>query len=130
MAVLERDGFISRTWSFRCFAAAWQSLTPDKTRPKDRNILEAFPPDEAVVPMVVAEVLISIPCSLWLGGVIAGAGRDTAFRHRSGKDGRALFQINCHIALKPDGITRERPGRHTDRTATGTICRLNRAIDG
>ena len=40
---------------------AGQSASPDESGPEDGDIVDVLAPDQAVVPVAVAEVLISIP---------------------------------------------------------------------
>ena len=64
-AILERNGFVAdaRVFRQRLFMrpASAQSLSPDKPRSKDGDIVQIFAPDQAVMPVVMAVVLIGVP---------------------------------------------------------------------
>ena len=51
--------------------AAAQSFAPDQARTEDGDILQAFAPDQAVVPVIVAIVLIGFPGLVRFGRVVA-----------------------------------------------------------
>src|SRR5262249_6240266 len=45
----------------RLAAASYKPFSPNKSRAEDRDILEIFTPDQAIVPMCVPKILIFVP---------------------------------------------------------------------
>ena len=72
-AVFQRDGFIADAGGQGEIAVATaEALAPDQSLAFDGNVLQVFAPDQAVVPVAVAEVLIVVP-GVGFGRVIAAA---------------------------------------------------------
>ena len=59
-AVLEGNGFVANPRLFR-IAASGQSLAPDQPPAQDGYIFYSLAPDQAIVPMIVPEVLVRLP---------------------------------------------------------------------
>ena len=74
MAIFQANRFVpdARRQGLVSFAAT-QSFAPDAARAKNGNVKYFFAPDQAVVPVTVAEVLICIPL-IGLGRIITAAG--------------------------------------------------------
>src|SRR5690348_5869873 len=114
MAVLQADGFISHAIDASAFwvaairsIGAHQPAPPDTPRPKDRNIVKALAPDQAVVPVVVPEILIRLPSLLRLRVIVAAR---LPLRERiGGNHDSALVQTQRDIALQPDGVAKVLP---------------------
>src|SRR6267142_6554741 len=79
----------------RLTATAHQTLAPDPTRTKNRNVFEVLAPDQTVVPVAVAKVLILIPLirfrRIILAVFVCGIG---------GKYGCTLVQVQRYVALQ------------------------------
>ncbi len=102
-------------------------FAPDQPGAEDGNVVNPFAPDEAVVPVVVAIVLIGLPGLIGLGRVVA-VGRPLERRARA-KDRRPLVEVKRNVALQPYRVARIRARRKANRTAAGRRSRLNRPVD-
>jgi hypothetical protein len=76
MAVLQRNRLVADAGNFGALAFA-EALAPDAPAARDADVFETFAPDEAVVMVAVAEVLILIPL-VWFGVVEAALGGGSA----------------------------------------------------
>ena len=95
----------------------------DDTRPKNRDVLKPLAPDQAVVEVGMAEVLIFIPLLLaGLNGVIG-------FRIGRGLDGCTLIEIERDVALEVNGTGKICPGGEINRSATGGAGGIDSFID-
>src|SRR6266566_2871704 len=67
VTVLEADAFVADTSRQRSvFRSTTQTTAPDESGAKNRNIVNAFSPNQAVVPMAMPEILIVVPLiRLW-----------------------------------------------------------------
>src|SRR5690348_6730172 len=77
-AVLQCDGFVAYARRFGsrgivAFAAA-QPFAPDEASPNDGDVMQVLAPDETVVKVGMAEVLVSVGGGIRLGGVVTAAG--------------------------------------------------------
>ena len=81
----------------RAGAAFGQALAINQPRPKDRDVFKANPPDQAVLPMAVAKVLIHVPLVV-LRQIVS----PIVFVRAGGEQPRALIQIKRDVALEPD----------------------------
>src|SRR5437660_8687426 len=75
--------------------AATQPFSPDQPRTENRNIMNVFSPDQAVVPVVMPVVLIRLPRSLRLSRVVTSS-RGSLNRRRGCENGCSRFQIQTH----------------------------------
>src|SRR5579863_1422728 len=66
--------------------------------------MDVFAPDEAVVPVVVTEILVGLPRPLRFGGIVTTA-RQAVVRSGCGENGCALVKKERDVALEVDGIT-------------------------
>jgi hypothetical protein len=68
--------------------------------------MKAFAPDQTVVPVIVAVVLIGVPRGLWLGLIVslAGARGKAVQRSIRGNDGGALIQLDRDVALQSNRV--------------------------
>ena len=90
MALLPTPGAVVLGSAF----SLWPRLRPlPQIRPgaEDAEVVDVFAPDEAVVPVIVAVVLIGLPRALRLGGIVSAAGKAVVGSGR-GEDGRALLE--------------------------------------
>ena len=69
-----------------------------------------FAPDEAVVPVIVAVVLIGLPRTLRFGRIVAAGGEAVVGSGR-GEDGGALLEEERDVALEMDGVAQRRHRR-------------------
>ena len=102
--ITERTGFRIGSLFLECIvlffrtrlaAASYQSLSPDATGTKDRDVLEVLAPDQTVVPVTVTEVLILVPrVRLWQ---ILFA---VAVTWIGGEDRRALIDVERDVAFQ------------------------------
>src|SRR5580692_9540717 len=98
MAILQADGFVPYTRIHGPLPAA-QALAPDAAAPADSGILDAIAPDQAVVKMTVAEILVLVP-GVRFGGIVSAR---ASFGRVGGDQGRAVVQIQPHVAFQSDG---------------------------
>ena len=90
--------------------------------------MDAFAPDEAVVPVIVAVVLVGFPGALRLGVVVAAGGGAVERRGR-GEDRGALFKIEGDVALEMDRVAGIGVrGKEHGAAAGGCGC-FDRAVD-
>ncbi len=71
-AILQADRFVADARVFRLgprTPAPAESFAPDQSRSENRNIVEAFAPEQAVVKVAVPEILIVVP-GIRLGGIV------------------------------------------------------------
>src|SRR5690349_18449770 len=77
-AVLERDGFVADAWRFGSRGvvalAPAEPFAPDEASSNDGDVVQVFAPDEAVVKMGMAEILVTVGNGIRLGRVVATAG--------------------------------------------------------
>ena len=85
-AILQADGFVAHARAGFA-SAARQPLAPDQAGTQDRYIVQPFAPNQSVVPMAVAEVLILVP-GVRLGRVIT-----PALAIFGGQDRRAMIEV-------------------------------------
>ncbi len=82
-AVLQSDGFVADAGLFGDkggtiglllrVAAVREASTVDQARAGDGEVVEAFAPQQRVAPVVMAVVLVGIPCGVRLGCVVGPA---------------------------------------------------------
>jgi len=127
VAIFQADGFIADAGGERRVAgAAAETFAPDQSVAQDGKIVDVFAPDEAVVPVAVAEVLISIP-GIGLGGIVAAGAGSWGI---GGEDGRARTEKKIHVAAQVDGETEIRTARKDDRASAGSRRGVNRPVNG
>ena len=107
-AVLERDGLVADAGSGGVgqrllVVAAAETFAPDEAGAEDAEVVDVLAPDEAVVPVIVAVVLIGLPRALRLGSVVAAAG-EAFVRCGRGENGGALLKEESDVALEMDGV--------------------------
>src|SRR5205814_6734117 len=109
----------------RLVAAAHKPLAPDEAGAEYRDVLDTIAPDEAVVPVAVAEVLILVPLVRLRQIVLA-----VAVARVCGEYGRALVEVERDVALEPnrEGAVRARGEAHGAAARVGGG--VNRAVDG
>src|SRR5713101_3464656 len=132
MAILQCDCPVPRTRligtrSIFVRKTAAQSVTPDQSRSKDGEIINAFAPDQTVVPMIMSIVLIGLPWLIWLGRIVATGG--AVKRRACSKNRSSLLDVESDIALQPNGIAGIGPGRKANRAATSRRSSFNCLID-
>ena len=99
--------------------AAAEAFAPDAAGAVDADVVQVFAPDQAVAPVIVAEVLILLPWLRRAGGIVA-AGRRAVRRHVGGKDRCPGVEIERHLALQANRITEIRSGREVHRAASAS----------
>src|SRR5256885_671552 len=101
----------------------------DSAGTDDRDVLQALAPDQAVVPMGVAEVLVHVG-GIRLGRVVP---RLPAIRARARgpptRDRGALTELERHFALEMNGETTIAPRRNTHYAAPRRAGRFDGPID-
>ncbi len=83
--------------------------------------------------MVVAVVLIGVPCGVGFGGIVCAAvvaGGFAGLGRFGGENGCALLKVQMHVALEMDGEAEINSGRKEDHAAAGGCSSFNGAIDG
>ena len=134
-AVLQSDGLIADAGALRARQAvgiaAAQSLAPNEAGAADGDILKTFAIDQTVGPVIMPEVLISLP-GLRRPGRVVAACCGSGIRHFCCKDGRAVLKIQADMALEPDGIAgvsaRGKPDRAATLAAAASIARLTEGV--
>ena len=108
------------------FMAPWPRLSPlPQMRPvaDDGDVFDAFAPDQAVVEMAVAEILVLVPL-VGLGQIVSAA------RRPSGGSAAMMVapgvEVQRDVALQMDGIAQIIAGREMHRPAA----RRRRGVDG
>src|ERR1700746_1177066 len=128
MTILEADGFVADAGSENFIAsAAVEAFAPDAAGAGDGKIGDILAPDQAVVPVAVAEVLKLVP-GVGLRRIVtaacAGSGRISC------NDGRARTEIQLDIALQTNRVAEIRSNRNGNRAATRSGCGINGLVDG
>ena len=126
MAFAERDGLVADAGDLRALAAA-EALAPDASAADDGDVFEVLTPDEAVVEVAVAEVLIGVEL-VGLGEVVAAG---LALRGSVGGDEcGAGVELEVDVALEVDGIGEEIAGGKTNGSAAGGGGGVDGFVDG
>ena len=125
MAGLEADRLVADTGGRGVLAPA-QRPAPDAPIALNGDVANPFAPDEAVVVVAVAEILVHVPL-VGLGHVEPAA----ALCGRVGRnDGRPGIQVQRDIVLEADGIAQVIAGREHDCSAARGAGRFNGLVDG
>ena len=125
MAVLEADRLVAHARRLRALAPAQRSA-PDAPVAQNGDVAKPFAPDQAVVEVAVAEILVLVPF-VRLGHVEPAAG---ALRGRVGRnDGRPCIQVQRDVALQMDGIAQVIAGREHHRSAARRAGCFNGLVD-
>ena len=129
-AVLEGDGLVADAGSGgvgqKCFTmAAAKAFAPDQAGAEDGEVVDVFAPDQAVVPVIVAEVLVGFPGALRLGKVISSGGQAIVWGGR-GEDGGALLKKERDVALEMDRVAQVDASGEDD----GSAACIGGGIDG
>src|SRR5436189_2663903 len=97
--ILEANRFVADTSGEGgvSFTSA-QALSPNQSRPKDRQIFDTLSPEQAIAPMAMAEVLKLVP-GVWLRWIVPAT---AALRGRSGHNGSSGIEQQDNIALEMD----------------------------
>ena len=85
------------------------------------------------MPVVVAVVLVGVPGGFGLGRVVGAAvvaGGVAGLGRVGGEDGRALFEMEMHVALETDGEAEIDACRKENQAAARSRGGFNGAIDG
>ena len=126
MAILEADGLVAHARRLGALAPA-QPSAPDAPVAENGNVAQSFAPDQAVVEVAVAEILVLVPF-VWLGHVEPAAG---SLRGSVGRnDGRPLIEVERDVALEMDGVAEVIAGGEQHRTAARRVGRFNGLVDG
>ena len=110
-----------------------EAFAPDQAGSGDAEVVDVLAPEQGVVPVVVAVILVSVPCGLGLGGVVDSAviaGLFAGERGVGGDDCAALQQKQMNVALEMNGETEVASGGEDGDSATGRGGRFDRVIDG
>src|SRR6185436_1147366 len=102
-----------------------EPLAVDAPRTHDADVFDSDSPDEAVLPVTVAEVLVEVVL-VWLRGVVAAL----AGRGIGGEQGGARAEGEDHVALQPDGEAGVGAGGEVDGTAAGGGRGVDGLVDG
>jgi len=107
---------------------AAKALTPDATLAEDGNIVNAFAPQQTIVPMIVAVVLVGLPWALRFGVVVTSGGGALQVSGCS-EDRGALVEIEAHLALQMNRVARVSSSRKINGAATCGRGGVNGTID-
>src|SRR5439155_7267396 len=94
-------------------AAARHAFAVDFSRPDDGDVFQVLAPDERVVPVAMAEVLVL----LFAGGVELGVVVVVAVFFAGADDGGALHQMKRDVAFEMDGDREVIAGGEEDGSA-------------
>ena len=111
-AVFEGDGLVADAGLGRIgFAgvfdpvpAAGEAFAPDEAGAGDGDVVEAFAPEQGVVPVVMAVVLIGLPGALRFGEVVGAGGGDAFHGAGRGEQDGTVIEMEADIALEMDGV--------------------------
>src|SRR5690348_443936 len=130
-AVLQRDGFVADARRFGSRGvvalAAAEPFAPDEASSNDGDVVQVFAPDEAVVKMGMAEVLVTIGGRVGLGRVVAAA--CSALHGFGGDNDRSGLKVERDSAPEMNGIGKIGAGREANSAAAGDAGRLDGAVD-
>ena len=91
----------------------------------DRNVLDIHPPDQTVLPVAVAEVLIEV------GGIRLGCVVSSAVNRRvAGNEHRAWRELQRDVASETDGEREVTAGGKRHDATAGGGCGIDCGIDG
>ena len=79
--------------------------------------MNALAPEQAVVPVIVAVILVGLPRALRFCGVVASVGRALC-GSGCGEDCGALIEIEAHLAFQMNRVARISSGRKVNGAAT------------
>ena len=85
--------------------AETQAFAVDQPRAGDADVVDAFAPQQRIVPMIMTVVLKGIPLCIWFGGIIGAAvvACLLARQWRIGcQDGASLVKNQVDLALQVD----------------------------
>ena len=104
---------------------AGEATSPDAPGPQHGDIMDVLAPDQAVMPVVVAEILKVLPRGIGFSRIVAGC-RSLA-RGVGGQDRGTVVEIERHGALQAK-LARVGAGWDVHRTTFGA-CGLDRPVD-
>src|SRR5580658_10397619 len=99
MAIFQGDRFVSIAWSLGLWllrTAAAEAFTPDQAGPKNSDVVDPFTPNQAIVPMIVAIVLIVLPGLIRFSRIVV--------RTAGCQNCRSHVKVEHDIALEMDGV--------------------------
>ena len=109
-----------------------EAFAEDEAGAGDGDVVDALTPDERVVPVIVAVVLIGIPCGVQFGCVVGAAvvaGGCAGQRRVGGENGRALREVQPDVTLEANGEAEPGSGRE-EHSAAARCCRgFDRLVD-
>ena len=142
-AVLERDRLVADAGLFgyidRVVAASVpvcaeaEPFAIDQPGAGDAEVVDVFAPEQGVVPVIVAVVLVGVPWGVGLGCVVGSAVIAGLFAGEwrvGGDDGAALQQEQMNEALEMNGEAEVVSGGKDDDSATSGGGRFDGVVDG
>jgi len=122
---LQRDDLVACPGTSPVLAVQ-PSAAVDHTRTQNGNILQVLAPDQAVMPVAVAEILVAILVApgIWFGGIVSGVPCRLC-----GHDYGSLTQVKCDIAFEMYGIAQVLACREVDGSASAGSRRIDRPVD-
>ena len=105
-----------------------QAFAPDQSRAEDGDVVQILAPDQAVVQVAVAVVLILVPL-VGLGRIVAVPAPDPATVDRRPTAG-AFAQVQRDIALEADRMAQVASGGKYHTASAGICCRVDGLVDG
>ena len=91
--------------------------------------MNAFPVNEAVLPVIVAVILIKLPVALRFGGIIAAVCR-TLQRSGGGQQLRTVIEVKSNMTLEPDRTTGIHACGRVDGASASRCTSLNCSVNG
>src|SRR4029077_19780912 len=106
--------------------ATAQPLTPDQARPQNRNVVQTFTPNQAVVPVIVPVILIVLPWLVRFRRIVTLRGIGCRIRRHNR---RSLIQEKRHVTFQMNRVAKILSGSKVDGPTARGSRRLDRAID-
>src|SRR4029077_20769077 len=103
-----------------------QPLTPDQARPQNRNVVQTFTPNQAVVPVIVPVILIVLPWLVRFRRIVTLRWIGCRIRRHNR---RSLIQKKRHVTFQMNRVAKILSGSEVDSPTARGSRRLDRAID-
>ncbi len=135
MAVLQRDRFVAAAFEARDVEVAFdiapiaETLTPDQPASEDGDVVQSLAPDETVVPVIVAIVLVRLPGTLGLSRIVAAVGQPFGWNRGCENRGTGI-EMQRHATLQANGVTGVSPRRKVDDTAAAGGHPVDSPVEG
>jgi hypothetical protein len=110
--------------------ATAEAFAPDEPRAEDGDVVNAVAPEQGIVPVIVAVILIGLDSRvLWFSCIVAAAG-GAAKGDFASHDGGTLVEVERDIAGEMDGVAAVKARGEIDGAAAGAGDLGNGLVDG